>query len=254
VNGIDEIVNTIYTSVMPNAEADLTPRARHRIECRRRILDAAGDAIAAAGIDGLSMNRLARSVGFTPGALYRYFTSRDALIATLAIEVLEELAATLRELARLAPDDEPLQRVLLLVDGYRGYSIGRPNHFAFLSTLVGDPRVLVASEAEARKVMGAIARALEPVAVALADAVDEGHLEPGDAARRALVLFASVQGTLQMRKQARVAGGRIDVDRMLAELLEALLRGWGVEASLLRRTRESMAALAPLADRVGGLT
>ncbi len=237
-----------------SAESHLTPRARHRIECRRRILDAAGNAIAEEGIDGLSMNRLARSLGFTPGALYRYFASRDVLVATLAIEVIDELGATLRLLARLAPDDDPLQRVLLLVDGYREYSVGRPNHFAFLSTLVGDPRVLVVSEAEARKVMGAIARALEPVAVALVDAVDAGCLAPGDAAERALVLFASVQGTLQMRKQARVAGDRIDVDRMLAGLLEALLRGWGVDARLLRRTRESVALLAPLAERVGGLT
>jgi AcrR family transcriptional regulator len=239
---------------MALSEADLTPRAQHRIECTRRILEAAREAIAEGGIDGLSMNKLARSIGFTPGALYRYFASRDALVATLAIEVLEELSATLVELARLVPGDEPLQRVLLLVDGYREYSVRRPNHFAFLSTLVGDPRVLVASDAEARKVMGAIARALEPLATALADAVDEEDLDPGDAAQRALVLFAAVQGTLQMRKQSRVAGDRIDVDGMLAELLEALLRGWGVERASLLRSRETLSTLAPLAERVGGLT
>jgi hypothetical protein len=57
-----------------------------------------------------------------------------------------------------------------------------------------------------------------------------------------------------MRKQSRVAGDRIDVDGMLAELLEALLRGWGVERASLLRSRETLSTLAPLAERVGGLT
>lgn len=236
---------------MAEVDSRLTPRAQNRLECHERILQAATDAVAKRGIDGLSMNRLAREVGFTPGALYRYFASKDALVAALAVRFLEEFAGDLEEAAAPVPERQPLTRLLVLIDVYRGYAAEQPHRFGFLSVLIADPRVLVGPDEEARKVMLAIEQALRLVAEALEGAAGLDQLEPGRAEDRALVLFAGVHGTLQMRKQARLAPELIDVDRLTTELVDTLLSGWGVTTRQLRRSRRQSLSLSPISQRPG---
>jgi AcrR family transcriptional regulator len=64
-----------------------TPRDRRRERNRRQILDSAFALVADGGLDALTINGLARAVDYTPGALYRYFPSRDALVVALQLEV-----------------------------------------------------------------------------------------------------------------------------------------------------------------------
>ena len=244
-------MNGIYGWEVSEIELPLTPRARNRLACHERILQAAIDAVAKRGIDGLSMNRLAREVGFTPGALYRYFSCKDALIAALAVRLLEEFAEDLVEAAARVPPRQPLTRLLVLIDAYRDYAVGQPHRFGFLSVLIADPRVLVGPDHEARKVMLAIERALLPVAEALEDAVRLEQLDPGGAEDRALQLFAGVHGVLQMRKQARLAPELVDVDRLTIQLVDALLSGWGAATRRLRRSRSQSLALSSAQPRGG---
>lgn len=61
-----------------------TPRERRRRVAQDRILDAARSLILeGTSVDTLSLREVARRADFTPGALYRYFTDRDDLLATL---------------------------------------------------------------------------------------------------------------------------------------------------------------------------
>jgi len=237
---------------MADIDVRLTPRARNRLACHERILQAAGDAVAKRGIDGLSMNRLAGEVGFTPGALYRYFSCKDALIAALAVRFLEELADDLAEAAAQVPPPQPLTRLMVLIDLYRAYAAEKPHRFGFLSVLIADPRVLVGPDEEARKVMLAIERALLPVAEALEGAVRLEQLDAGGPEDRALLLFAGVHGVLQMRKQARLAPDRLDVDRLTSQLVDSLLSAWGANVRQLRRSRKQSLALAPVRPSRGG--
>lgn len=237
---------------MVEIEARLTPRAQNRLACHERILEAAADAVAKRGIDGLSMNRLARQVGFTPGALYRYFSCKDALLAALAVRFLEEFAEDLAEAAAQVPAGQPLTRLMLLLDVYRAYAAERAHRFGFLSVLIADPRVLVGPDEEARTVMRAIERALLPVATALEDAARLEQLDPGGVEDRALVLFSGVQGVLQMRKPARLAPELVDVDRLTTQLVDTLLTGWGASTRQLRKSRRQCLALAPTLKDIGG--
>ena len=43
------------------------------------------------GVDGWTMADLARAVGLTPGAFYRYFRSKEEIIAAVQVSVLHEL-------------------------------------------------------------------------------------------------------------------------------------------------------------------
>jgi AcrR family transcriptional regulator len=57
---------------------------RRRQAAEDRILDAARSLLLeGTSVDALSLREVARRADFTPGALYRYFTDRDDLLATL---------------------------------------------------------------------------------------------------------------------------------------------------------------------------
>ena len=61
-----------------------TPRSRRRVVVETRILNAARSLLLdGTSVDSLSLREVARRADFTPGALYRYFDDRDALLAAL---------------------------------------------------------------------------------------------------------------------------------------------------------------------------
>src|SRR5512146_1893863 len=104
-----------------------TPRERRHDENLRRILDEAMRQVEEGGFGALSVNKLAAAVDYTPGALYRYFGSKDALISRLIERVLEEVRDDLARAEALLPNKAtPLAHVLALVDGYRAFAKREP--------------------------------------------------------------------------------------------------------------------------------
>lgn len=66
-------------------DARAAPAARpdHRQEQRKRILDAAIACFGRDGFHGASMQKICAEAGMSPGALYRYFPSKESLIAAI---------------------------------------------------------------------------------------------------------------------------------------------------------------------------
>jgi AcrR family transcriptional regulator len=208
-----------------------TPRARRRDANLARILDAAMELVAQGGLEALSMGRLAEAVDYTAGALYRYFPSKDALLAHLVAQVLEEAQGFLaRTEASLPTGSFPLTRVFALAQGYREFARERPHSFGLLAMTMADPRVLLPQYADAAPVTQQVIATLEPLAQALGDAEAAGQLEPGDVMERTLGLFAMLQGLLMLHKQARFAPSVLDLDRLIPQSVRTLLLGWGAKA------------------------
>lgn len=63
---------------------------------REEILDAAARALARRGFKSVSLQDIAREVGFTAPALYVYFESKEAIFAALASRMSDELNATFK--------------------------------------------------------------------------------------------------------------------------------------------------------------
>ncbi len=53
---------------------------KNQTERREEILDATLELLGQYGLEGTTVSRIAAAVGLTPGALYRHFESRAALI------------------------------------------------------------------------------------------------------------------------------------------------------------------------------
>ncbi len=204
------------------------PRTRRRDAALGRILDEATALIGREGLEGLSMARLAEAVDYTPGALYRYFTSKDELLSRLVQRTLTDVIAALAAAEHALDADAPaLAHVVALVDGYRLFARREPHRFGLLALTLADPRVLLAQPAHAEPAATGMIGALRPLAEALARAVTAGELTDGLIADRTICLFAMLQGVLQLTKLARLAPAALDVARLTDAGTGALLLGWG---------------------------
>lgn len=85
--------------------SELVARAgtRRREQTRARLLDAAHEVFAEVGMDAASVEMICERAGFTRGAFYSNFESKDelflALITQLAEDKLDEVAVRVRDLA-----------------------------------------------------------------------------------------------------------------------------------------------------------
>jgi AcrR family transcriptional regulator len=230
-----------------------TPRARRHDANLLRILEAAMEMVAAGGLESLSMTKLADAVDYTPGALYRYFGSKDALLSKLVARILEDVRTTLDRAKGLLPASaSPLTHVLVLVQGYRAYAQLEPHRFGLLAMTMAEPRILLEKPEDAEPVMVVMLAALQPLAGALADAAAAEHLDGGDFYERTLCLFAMLQGLFQMQKHARYAPSVLDIDRLTVNGTRSLLLGWGGKPRTVDAAITRVAALGDLTRQLGG--
>jgi AcrR family transcriptional regulator len=132
---------------------------------RARLLEAAGDVFAEKGFRGATITDVADRAGYTIGAVYSNFESKDALFRALMTERLEQLESDLaaafgdegadlrgsvderieRELDRLqAAEDAVPARWWRLVSEYRAYVRDQPEANAELSALDRRCREIIA--------------------------------------------------------------------------------------------------------------
>ncbi|GAB2840670.1 TetR/AcrR family transcriptional regulator [Actinoallomurus bryophytorum] len=89
-----------------------TPRERYRAQVRTEIKDRAWEQIATAGASALSLNAIAKQMGMSGPALYRYFAGRDELITELIRDAYRSLADTCRAASESGADVAALAHVL----------------------------------------------------------------------------------------------------------------------------------------------
>jgi AcrR family transcriptional regulator len=72
-------------------EAKLPRRERERLRHRQEILEAARKVLADRGLDGLTVDLVAREADFAVGSIYRHFRSKEELIEVMVNEFLEPI-------------------------------------------------------------------------------------------------------------------------------------------------------------------
>jgi AcrR family transcriptional regulator len=221
-------VNVVHKEgVVHETSATSQPKTRRRQVSEERILEAATQMVLAQGYDGLNMKDVADAADYTPGALYRYFPSKSALLAAVVVRLLGHLSDELSELEGATGPRTALARVVALGFGYRRFALTQPHAFALFSAMLADPRVLLPEAHERATIVMAMHRTLMPLARQLDRAVEAGELPPGATDTRALMIFTSLHGALQLGKQERLAILPIATDALVQSLLEALLVGLG---------------------------
>jgi len=126
---------------VPNSPT-VSRRERLRNQTLSEIKDHAFAQVAEGGPEALSLNAIAREMQMSGPALYRYFDSREALLAALVYDSYEDLADTLQAVAVKTRGEEPGGRFKALADAYRAWALEHQQHYRLLfATTYGSGRI-----------------------------------------------------------------------------------------------------------------
>lgn len=228
---------------------DVPVEAPGRVEQKRdarasAILDEAMAVLAAEGLEALTLARLGKSLGVVPAALYRYFPSKDALLAALQRRAVGTIHAGLRaalvELdtltVRTSPEVAILAKLLGAARFYLDLPRTEPQAFFLVAILVGDPRPLL-SDDESRRTAPLLLALLRDVDEMFRLAEDRGALDKGESASRTLAFWALLQGALSLEKARRIAPSFMSAADVAASAVAAMLVGWGATAAHVKRAQ-----------------
>ncbi|WP_026821190.1 TetR/AcrR family transcriptional regulator [Arthrobacter castelli] len=91
----------------------LTVRGRAKASRRRALLAAAADLFAARGFNGVSIEDLGAAAGVSGPAVYRHFTGKHAVLASLLVGVSQDLYDGGQAVVAAAKDDQAALRGLI---------------------------------------------------------------------------------------------------------------------------------------------
>ena len=74
----------------------LAPQQARSRESSRKLLKAAAEVLGQHGVEGTTIPRIAQHAGLTPGAIYRRFPDKDALLETVILGILQRQDERLR--------------------------------------------------------------------------------------------------------------------------------------------------------------
>ena len=126
-------MSTLFTPVAALSYAQAMAIARkgyHHGDLRESLLEEAEAMLEAKGAAGLSLRKLGRMLGVTPGAPYRHFEDKDALLAALAADGYRRLRAEMIRGGDRASSGE--EKLKLAGGGYLRFATAHPELFRLM--------------------------------------------------------------------------------------------------------------------------
>jgi AcrR family transcriptional regulator len=176
-------------------------RAYHHGDLRRTLLEASVALILERGVDELSLREVARRAGVSPAAPYHHFSSRNVLLAALALEGFAALEKGMRGAHARVATEHPIRRLCAIGEAYVTFAVTHPAHFRLMFRSSFEPtQEMPHSDAPA----AAFDILLDAVADVLGDAQVRAHTD-----QRGLVLLAwsLVHGAAELLLDGPLAGG-----------------------------------------------
>jgi AcrR family transcriptional regulator len=99
---------------------------------RREIKEIAWNQIAVTGVSTLSLRSIAREMGMTAPALYRYFPSRDDLVTALIIDAFDSFTQFLETARDALPAYDYEGRLQAVCQAYRQWAISFPQRYSLI--------------------------------------------------------------------------------------------------------------------------
>ena len=200
----------------------------------------------AGGPAALTMSALADRLGVSVGGIYRYYSSKGAILVGLerrAIASFERVQADLLTtleptLRRCKPRVAALARIIAAAAAYPEHARRDPMQHQLMAQLLSVPEQLL-DDGEAHDVEAEARPVLERSVWLLDAAAGAGALGPGDAIQRTFVLWAAVQGADQFHKRDRLLPPSLHSAALSTIAVETLLLGWGADPADLAAARAS---------------
>lgn len=192
---------------------------------RAHVLDAARRVFADKGVEGASIREIAREAGYTAGALYSYFDSKEAICAALLAESLDRLQAEVQ--AARAPKGEPAQTLLAKAQAWFRFYAQHPRDLDLGFHLVRGLAPQGLTQEMDRALNERWLAALRPCEQALEDL----GLAPEAAARENAALFAHGMGLLLLQHTGRLRLFGQDAEPLFTQYAERLVERFDAASS-----------------------
>lgn len=196
-------------------------------EARRQlILEAARSAFLELGLDGASLREIAKRAGYTPGALYTYFPSLEALYGALLEESLNRLKNTVVEaeaavkLSNADPADYAKARLAATARAFYDFYRDHPHDLDLGFYLFNGARPRGLTPELNRRLNNQLMQALEPIR----RSVENAGLSTEDATLLTSGIFAHAVGTLMLANTGRIRLFRQDPDVLFDRYIANLLK------------------------------
>jgi AcrR family transcriptional regulator len=191
------------------------PKPYHHGDLKRVLIDAALQLAGEGGAEAVSVREAARRAGVSPGAPFRHFPSRVALMTAVAEEAQRRFRAEIDAALSEAPADDPLARFRSFGLAYLRWAMRNPAHFEIIS----NGRFF--DHGRATELSRDNAELIGMTEQTLADAFAKGQLRIGDLKRVQIAGRALVYGFARMN-------------------LDGHLPRWGVAEAEAERTAEAI--------------
>jgi AcrR family transcriptional regulator len=109
-----------------------TRRERLRLATVDEIKTVARAQMAAEGTASVTLRAIAREMGMTPSALYRYFGSRDELVTALVTDAYDALADAMEAAVAEVPAGGHAERLLAGFGAFHRWGLQHPTEFALI--------------------------------------------------------------------------------------------------------------------------
>jgi AcrR family transcriptional regulator len=189
------------------------------VTTRDRILETALDLFGMRGVDAVSLDEIARTVGVRKQTVLYWFESKDVLVDDVLAVAATELVVVIDAALRAAPDD-PLDRIDAVVRAVFRPAVRRP-------ALLGLIREVSRLESDqAARLRDRLQSLVDRAVGYLATEMEAGRLRRGDPGIVAALGYATLTGIATEPEALRAVGWRADAAglRSLRDELRAFLR------------------------------
>jgi AcrR family transcriptional regulator len=160
--------------------------------------------VADGGPEAVNIREAARRAGVSPGAPFRHFPDRQALLAAVAEEAQRRFRAEIETALRDAPADDPLGRFRAIGVAYLRWAMRNPAYFEVISNgRLFDHDGSGALSDDNKEIMALVDRAL-------AEAVEQGQLGAQDVDKVRIAGRALVYGFARMAIDGHFARWGVD--------------------------------------------
>lgn len=115
-----------------DASRPLTARERVRSEVTGEILTAARRQLADEGAAALSLRAIARELGMSSSAIYRYFPSRDELLTQLIVEAYESVGRAAQQAQAATRGQSTADQLRAVWRAVRSWALAHPHEYALI--------------------------------------------------------------------------------------------------------------------------
>ncbi|GLZ33050.1 TetR family transcriptional regulator [Lentzea sp. NBRC 105346] len=111
---------------------EATRRERLRAETEREIRQAARTLLVTQGREAVTLRAIARELGITAPALYRYYASHEDLLRQLCDDICQDMSRELQTHLAGISSDQVREQVRAVCHGFRAWALAHPQEFSLV--------------------------------------------------------------------------------------------------------------------------